>query len=322
MVKKIFLFCLIPLILSLVSCNFFLASIFPDYMSQIVASVDLSSCIDSFIRDRKNEWHCNLYVLKNSLDEEYIFLLVGINQSPERKVIVLDSSLTVVQMYRSDQLGDLHMVDANNNFLIGDILFDNTGSVLPDSPGIDPYKRGFSDGLYNYLIWIDGWTPDQLQYEVYDSSWTSTSWIWTVNFNAGTGAGNCHLEKLVYDETRTGEEVALFFHEYETDSNEIVFLPAAEFPAGSITGPIFDSYPKIKIEHVNSDRIHYTRKGIFVRDYDDRTEIIGFDGTVKDSFYMNYRQDTAESYDIEGDYLYFFGKDDRRIYKLHSGWGK
>ena len=69
MVKKLSLPVLLLIaILTAAACKFFAVSLFPAYLTQISAFVDLSKEMDGFIGSAGEDFDCRLFVLKNSFD--------------------------------------------------------------------------------------------------------------------------------------------------------------------------------------------------------------------------------------------------------------
>lgn len=300
---------------TVVGCSFFAASTFPAYLTQVSAFVDLSKEMDGFIGSAGEDFECRLYVLKNSSGREYIFVGIHVFSIDKRKAIILDNSLKVRKEQEHPDLGDLHMVDANGDgdFLIGNVLFDKDDLTLIASPGVDPYRRGFSAGGQNFIIWIDSGIPHQLAYQQYGAGWIPGG-MQTPLIEA---AGVFYLENTGYSADRN--EVALFLQRQGDDFCQVVLIPDTHFGPG-LNEPIIGSYPVFPVDSANHGNYHYTNDGIVVNTDHGVAKLYGFDGQVKAEFPIGDDPDAVESYDTEGSYYYHLDVRGRRLYKCETWW--
>jgi hypothetical protein len=316
MVRKLSLLVLLliaVLTAAVVGCSFFAASLFPSYLTQISASIDLSKEMNPFIGSAGEDFECRLYVLKNSSDREYIFVGIHVFSPDKKKVIILDNSLKVRKELEDPQLGELHMVDANGDFLIGNVLFSQVDLTLMASPGVDPYRQGASDGTYNFIMWIDSGSPDELQYRIYDNAWSGGAIQ-----NPLIGTGVFSLENTGYSAAKN--EVALFLHRQGDDFSQVVLIPADHFWTGLTPPTIISSYTVFPVDSANHENYHYTRDGIVVNTHDGVAKLYGFDGKVKAEFPIGNDSDAVEAYDTEGSCYYHLDVQGRRLYKCGTWW--
>ncbi|MQY77202.1 MAG: hypothetical protein GH155_06180 [Spirochaeta sp.] len=310
MVRKRFLL-LILLILCFIAagCKFFAASAFPSYLTQISAFVDLGDEMGGFIGGAGEDFECRLDVMKNSSGREYIFLVIHVFSPDKKKVIILDNSLKVRKELEDPRLGELHMVDANGDFLIGNVLFSQVDLTLLLSPGVDPYRQGFSDGANNFIMWMDGGLP----YQQYSNVWGPGSTQYPV-----VGAGIFNLENIGYSLDR--HEVTLFLNRVGDDYSQVILIPAADFWPPAITTPIIGNYPFFPVDRADRENYHYTNDGIVVNNHDGVAKLYGFDGAVKAEFPICYDSDWVEAYDTEGSHYYHLDVRARRLYRCGTWW--
>jgi len=316
MVRKFSLFALLlitVLAAAVVGCKFFAASLFPTYLTQISASIDLSKEMDGFIGSAGDNFECRLYVLKNSFDQEYIFVGIHVFSPDKKKVIILDNSLKVVKELEHSDLGELHMVDVNGDFLIGNVLFDKA-DLTETYPGIpDANWHGFFNGTDYTVVSINDTSPDQLQNERYNSGWV---WQSSMASLIETG-GDFDLENASYNAARINQEVALFLDRKGDDSIQVVLIPAVW---GGLATPIISRYPVFPVASDNHENYHYTNDGIVVNTHDGVAKLYGFDGKVKAEFLICDDSDAVEAYDTEGEYYYHLDVRGRRLCKCGTWW--
>ena len=311
MVRKLSLpVLLLIVVFTAAGCKFFAASLFPSYLTQISAFIDLGEEMDGFIGSAGEDFDCSLYVLKNSSDQEYIFVKIHVFSPDKKKVIILDNSLKVQKELEDPDLAELHMVDVNGDFIIGYVRFSQV-DLTSTNLAINPYRQGFSDGANNYVMWIDSGSPDQLQYRQYDSAWiagfTYSPWI---------GTGVFSLENSGYSTARN--EVALFLNRQGDDFSQVVLIPAAAF--GALTQPIISSYPVFPVESADNRNYNYINDGIVVNTNDNVAKLYGFDGKVRAEFPFDDDHRQIQAYDGEGEYYYHLDIPDRRLYKCTTWW--
>lgn len=316
MVRKLSLPVLLLIaVLTAAGCKFFAASAFPAFLTQVSAFVDLSKEMDGFIGSTGEDFECRLYVLKNSLGREYIFVGIHLFSSDMKKAIILDNSLKVRKELEHPDLGDLHMVDANGDFLIGNVLFDKDNLALGPSPGVDPYRRGFSNGADNFIMWIDSGVPNELQYVMY-----SNVWVVVMSPNPVIGTGVFNLENCGYSTDRN--EVALFLYREGDDFSQVVLISGADFGPPGLPAPIL-SIPNntvFPVDSANHENYHCTNDGIVVNTDHGVAKLYGFDGQVKAEFPVGDDTDAIEAYDTEGSYYYHLDVRGRRLYKCGTWW--
>lgn len=316
MVKKFSLPVLLLIsFLTAAGCKFFAASTFPAYLTQVSAFVDLSKEMDGFIGSAGENFDCRLYVLKNSFDQEYIFVGIHVFSPDKKKAIILDNSLNVRRELEDPQLDELHMVDVNGDFLIGNVLFSQFDLTILPSPGVDPGRQGFSAGADNFIMWIDSMTtPDALQYQQYDAAWgvvgaIQGSWI---------GSATFRLENVSFNQPNYS--VALVLREDSSDTGRVILIPAGDFNGGALMTPLIDMYPGFEVENAEPEGFGLTRDGIVVNTHDGVAKLYGFDGKVKAEFPIGDDSDAVEAYDEAGDYYYHLDIRGRRLYKCGTWW--
>ena len=66
--------------------------------------------------------------------------------------------------------------------------------------------------------------------------------------------------------------------------------------------------------------MHYTRKGIVIREYDRRGWLYRFDEENRQRLSFGGRNETLDAYDLDGERFYCIDKDQRMLYRGRTGW--
>jgi len=178
MVKKaiIHLLFVFPFLLVLTGCNLivelFSLSPFPGYLAQAVASVDMTSEIESYVGTGDTEWRSDVHVLSNVARQEYVFLIIRKDFGGQR-VYALDTDLNIITYDSITYHNTINLVDANDDFIVGDVLFYHTDmSTMPNFPDVpvDWDAQAFSFAGSNYIL--RGYV-NNIDCEEFDMSWGS-----------------------------------------------------------------------------------------------------------------------------------------------------
>ena len=134
MVKRlVFILLILPCLFYLTTCDFlvtvFSMSPFPDYLSQAVASVDMTDEIEAYVDSEDSDWHSAVHVLKNVAGDEYVFLIIR-KDSGGQRVYALDTDLNLISYDSIDHHYPLALVGASDNFAVGNVLFDHTDMTV------------------------------------------------------------------------------------------------------------------------------------------------------------------------------------------------
>ncbi len=332
MVKKLktALLCIFPLILALSGCQFFkelfALSPFPAYLAQAVASVDMKVEIEKYVGEGETDWRSDVHVLKNLAGYEYVFLIIR-REFGGQRVFALDTSLNLVSHGTIDDHNDLNLVDANDNYIVGNIEFtapDMTPiSNFPDI-GFEWEAGAFSNQLVmgNFVV-RRGF--DIHEHEI-ECTQYSNLWLLPATFYKAIGATDMWLRGFGYDPASQNTYLMLVGWEpsQETEFLKIVMIPASEYPSFplattsilndyAVSSPVYDVR-----EH---RRFHYTRKGVVAPSHDrGRFYLVTLDGNIKKTFSISAEDEPSLDFDIDGDYYYIFDESGQRLYKASTGF--
>jgi hypothetical protein len=318
--------------LTLGTCTMFTDSLFPWYLPGVTASLDLSPWIDSgLVPDDMSaaDWWLDLAALRDSGGEDTLFIAAGGYRG--NRLIVLDADLSLAgTLDDNPDLGRRALVDANGDFVIGrQILVDPLPTATGTTPG-DQNGAAFSDGLSNYLVWIDnGLSPAQLRFERYGGAWTSPV-SGMVCLSATDPGSRWEMSAAAYDPQRpAGQEVVLLLRKWgsedEPSSLRVVYMPIADFQstlftdAEAVGDPAIDGYPGFTISEVDGERAYYTRKGIVVQEYDERAWLYR-SGGGRLALDFRSRHEFEAAYDVDGERFYCIDKNERILFKGRTGW--
>jgi hypothetical protein len=326
MVKRILIFCLVilPALFSLTTCDLFIAvfslSPFPGYLAQVVASVDMREEVETFLGDGEGDWRSDVFVLKNSVGVEGVFLIVR-RDSGGQWVYVFNPSLTLIDKSFIDMHSDIHLVDANQNFLVGNILFNGADlRVAGTQPSSLPGYWGnpaFSDGSSNYVLRTNDL---ELRYDEFGPGWASTG----ADQLATTTGSSYYLQ--LKGAGVDGFDVYLFLHGYDstvdTEVLRIMVTPQSHY-SGSFSGSLIPTYettsrPVRRIEW--EARVYYTRKGIVAMNYSNNHLLLKPNGDRIKLFYVTSEREPALDFDIDGEYYYIFDEQNFRLYQAATGF--
>jgi hypothetical protein len=336
MVKRLLILILIilPTLLCLSGCDLVVTvltlSPFPGYLSQAVASVDLSGEIEQFIGNDGELWQNDIHVLKNdSTGREYVFLIIRRDPGGQR-VYAFDTSLELITKGEIDSHSNLSLVDANGDFVVGHVRFySDPLSSQSYYPAIgynwDHHAFGVAAGN-NYLL---NSTGADISYNRFSNTWTAPSYPSTP-----LGApSEMRLKGIGYDPKVfdpdplvPGNPVYLFFHGGEQDKDEgflqIVWTPASHYST-SLLSPVFSNYPvQPRVDSVRGDGdVFYTRKGVVAQTRTrGRYYLLTLDGQIEKQFQISSDEEIPLDFDIDGDYYYVFDEGNYRLYKANTGF--
>lgn len=312
--------------LALGSCAIFTDSLFPWFLPGVTASLDLSPWIDGDLVPEDmsaDDWWLDLAVLRDAGGEDTLFILVGGYRG--NRLIVLDDDLSLAGTLDDDpDLGRRALVDANGAFVIGrQILAEPLPTEAGTAPG-DQYNPAFSDGLSNYLVWVDNdQYPVQLRFECYDGDWMNPV-SGAASLSATDPGSRWEPAAAACDPQRpAGQEVVLLLRRWGTEDEpsrlRVAYLPIADFQSTLFTDATIDSYPGFTISEVDGERACYTRRGIVVEEHGERAWLYrsGDDRLALD-VRSRHRFETA--YDLDGECFYCVDKDERLLFKGRTGW--
>ena len=338
MVKRLLILLLIilPTLLCLSGCDLLVTiltlSPFPGYLSQAVASVDLTGEIEKYIGAGGELWQNDIHVLKNdSTGREYVFLIIRRDPGGQR-VYAFDTSLKLITQGETDFHSNLNLVDANGDFVVGHVRFYgdplSSQAYYPD-PEIIGYNWDHAFGVVagsNYLL---NSTSFDISYNRFSNTWTSPSYPSTP-LGAPT---EMRLKGIGYDPQVfdphldvPGNPVYLFLHGGEQDKDEgflqIVWTPASHYST-SLTNPVYGSYPvQPRVYDVRGDSdVYYTRKGVVAQTRTrGRYYLLTLDGEIQKQIQISSDDEIPLDFDIDGDYYYIFDEGNYRLYKANTGF--
>ena len=332
MVKKSILLLLITLVClaSLTGCKIVLEVIslspFPGYLSQAVAAVYVGHEISGFLDLENDRWWSDVYVLRRRTDEEdFVFLVVKRDYGGQR-VYAFDDSLALKSFAEVDHHNDLHLVEADGRFFVGDVHFDpDTLTATTDDPPLNLWGHAFSGGGSNYLLWADG---TNISIEPRSASDWSSSTPYSVSIeDPGYGYVPYRLlgighEPFVTDMEISDFPVYLFFYNWEHDYVRVVKTSEGAYSPLALNDPLVPYYPYTdEIHDVKDNFFCYTRKGFVASAHNDGLFYrLSFQGERSGRLWVSKDYDTAVDFDLAGEYFYCFDPEDLRLYKCVTGW--
>ena len=333
MVKKtiIHLLLVLPFLLVLTSCDLlvelFSLSPFPGYLAQAVDAVDISGQISDFLDDEKDDWWSELFVLRRPSDKkDFVFLIVKKGYGGQR-VYAFDDSVELKSYATIDHHNEIHLVEADGRFFVGDVHFDSvTLSPSPDNKYLWGHAFSNTAGTRNYLITGDGQQCLFEERNPGDWSTTGASQEPYVEFSA-FGNINYNLSTIGFDPLLM--EVYLFFYNWDEGYLRIIKTPEGDYLGGiPATGgyliPDLPPYPyefSPRIYDVREEYFWYTRKGMVTGAHDDGLlYLLTFNGERIDQLRVNNDHRMVIDFDIDGEFFYYFDELNSRLYKAVTGW--
>jgi len=328
-VKKICLLLIVPLLVVLSGCDLFTEllsfSPFPGYLAQAVDAVDISGEISEFLDDDTDDWWSELYVLRRPSDQkDFVFLIVK-KGGAEQRVYAFGDSLDLESYATIDHHNEIHLVEADGRFLVGDVHFDPvTLSPTPDNLYLWGHAFSNTAGTWNFLL--DG-AGQQCRFESRNPvDWSpGTTKLPYVEFSA-SGDINYNLQNIGYDPLLM--EVYLFFYNWEEGFLRIIKTPEADY-IGVIpddpnylipdVSPPYEFSPRIY--DVREEYFWYTRKGMVAGAHDDGLlYLLDFNGERIDQLRATNNHRMVIDFDIDGEFFYYFDEPNSRLYKAVTGW--
>jgi len=169
MVKSLKFLFIFALLLSLASCDFFNASIFPAYLPDLIHSVDVDWLFEG-ASSNPHDWDF-FGVFATSGTQAYLSLLYYDDINPPH-LEIFDLYLGNAASDSSPELGSFHMVDMNGNFVIGQLLWDTSSFTFQANCPQEGFGTRNDDITVNHIfdigytapyeLIIDEWSPDWL----------------------------------------------------------------------------------------------------------------------------------------------------------------
>lgn len=319
MVKRAFPLLALPALL-LAGCSFFTASLFPGYLAQTEESFDLNSKIEGFLGSLGGagiRWYSQAFVLTTGADADYSGVLVEIDSLPNKLLLLADSAGNL-QMLDDPDFGNLHLLDANGNFVVGQNQFPpaSLASAAPVAGIIKEYI-GFSSGVggTNYLLHSDGMYSNQLQWQSFSGGWGNTG---SGGPNIDNSQYGFEIRAVWYDSTAAADKaVAMVFFNYQLNRVYVFRTPIPE----DMVAPLTASYPPVILENVDGGRVQYTRKGIVLADSDGSAALLDFNGQETGKrLDLGRGGEVRIAFDIAGDHFCIFDPDAQMLYQGNTGW--
>lgn len=330
MVKKhiLLLLFVLPFLLFLTSCDLFTAllslSPFPGYLAQAVASKDMTEEIEAYVGSGDVEWRSDVHVLRNVAKDEYVFLIIRKDFGGQR-VFAFDTDLNLITYDSITNHSTINLVDANDDFVVGDVLFDHTDmSTTPNFPDVPVGwdDQAFSFAGRNYIL--RGYGVD-IDCEEFDMPWGSLGSSSTpLGGMYDMGLRGIGFDPEVNDPFVGNNPVYLILTGGGSDQDDgflqIVRTPASAYP--SLPSPVFSYTVSSPVYDVRGYRpCYYTRKGVVAETHNrGRFVLVTLAGEEIKKFAITNDDEPALDFDIYGEYYYIFDEQDMRLYKAATGF--
>jgi hypothetical protein len=243
-------------------------SLFPDYIAEITHTSSLQSNFED-----ADYIHFKLDVMMNDEEEEYIFILARSQGEKHKRLLILDHKLNIIQDYESEHLGSLYMIDANENFVIGQEVWNARENKFYHMPSIgDPYGHGFSANSMNILMHIDNEpNPDVLISKIYNSDWqrdAAHDIVYVFNLNDEDADYQIEFARTTRNIAHRDEKRACLILQRKSDN----YTWALHFPEWAADNPEPFS-ETFSIGYVYADTVSICSDGIIVWNDDDRIRL-------------------------------------------------
>jgi hypothetical protein len=329
------IFIAVFLLLGLVSCGVFTSSPFPANLPFVSAFIDLEEDLGSFLDDRRIDEVDYLFnTLRDDSERDYLFLILRLKDTGDIKLLIFDSNLDKCEEMDYGEIGRFMVFNPNSallpsgrEFVIGCEVFDGEGlehrghlqdfGVLPgDLP--DSGAVGFARQAAGQIYWV---YVDDSNHFIIDYDFDN--WTFYQQYDNLLFVDQRHPFKLTYDLER--DEAVIFIRFF--GDVEIVRYPGDHFPFIDIYG--VPAYPfatnfdagMIVFSDVDDDtQFSYTQDGIIKADEDGSMKRYDFSGHKEDDWELDPGYDYIITFDIEGDFYYYFNFNERRLYKAHVWW--
>ncbi|MGA2481447.1 MAG: hypothetical protein ABSG63_22140, partial [Spirochaetia bacterium] len=263
-------------VLPLSSCIFFFSAFSP-LLTQVVARTDLSSVIPSGAAKDYAVYCVTAYAPPQG---EFV-LLMNRNASVDPRVIVLDSSLNLIQTYTSAQLngwgafsGSTIMEEADQNIEIGNFGFSATNLLtVGASPSWNANQSVFGPSFSSPLR-----QKNVINFQVTGVNvLTYSQWQWwtTNNFNAAVAikstADTQFQVDAVYniEDSLSAGRVILVLGEQGSSTMHIVALPLAAVCTNTLLPALFDNYPHASYSNLDSSSVGFAGDCLVAYSYQD-----------------------------------------------------
>ncbi len=312
--------------LALSACDLLTASVFPDYLTRLEGSSDLSA----YLGDQDDGSSSRIEILPAAGDRDLLFLTIW-RPGLDPRLLVLDEDLDIVADWGeasvraavgSGAFGRTVMIDALGRYVVGSFVFD--AALAPVQYTGAPENTtavAHLPGLENDLLWVDNSVdPARLVVDRRDAAWAATT---SSTWDLAPGPWSLNIERAV----RTYAAPETYFLVFGSYGNAIVLaMPAADFEGGAPTQPLINTataplpYPWLPIQNARADSAQLTVDGFVVRTQEGERQLWG-NGGLKETYKPAREEgDIAEAYSPFGHHYYALDRRQKELRKLAVWW--
>ncbi len=272
MVRTIILLISVLFLLGIWSCDFFITSPFPDYLTTARKAANIGKYFTN-----SHPANYDMFVMQNNMAEEYVFVLYKPDET-NRKVVVFDSDLNYVTQYLDLNLGSLHTgFLGGQRALAGSLNVElNTGTFTwytETTANISPDQRddlmifNYASGpSIFYLLSVMTSGNDVQSYGHNDDMNLSANNIGDGSFQISSTGEEYILENGCYIDNGnpgdTTDDLIILFLRRRADNEGMAIgipaatsMPAAEFPNTAIS-PILDNCQTYHFGKIKAGSVH------------------------------------------------------------------
>jgi hypothetical protein len=267
----------LALVFPLASCIFF-ASAFPPTLTQVVARTDLSTVIP----EGSGSKYAVYGVSATAAPPGEFVLLMNRTFSGDPMVVVLDSSLNLIQTYALAQLdgwavgsfsGNSLMADAGGNVEIGKLGFSaddlravggppSNGNNNPPVSGPSYCSPMAQSNDINFQA-----SGDTLTYEHYHPWWTPSPHA-PCAIKGTTGVQFEVAGVFNIADSPAGGSIILILREFNSSTAYFIAIPGSDIFGDTVQNPILSHYPSATVSNLDTSSIVFAGDSLVAYSYD------------------------------------------------------
>jgi len=261
---------LIISIFSILSCDFFMASTFPDYLPSVRRVESLDKYFSS-----SNKYDYDMFVIDNDSGNDFVFVLFR-PESGNRKVIVLDSDLNIKGEYENIDMGSLHYkhmggtraVVGTWSMLFAGFAWDTDCSVNIGIANKDNILALNTDSNVFYMLFTTS-NGESIQSNAHNNDATVTINIsGTDIFQISNTSEEFVLENATFNDNDNGDTiddcVILYLRRRENNEGIALMIPIFNTFPDTVVSPALDNYPVFYFGPIKPGSVHVKNDGMCV----------------------------------------------------------
>jgi len=315
-------------------CDFFIASSFPDYLPSVRNIANLDKYFD-----KSNPSDYDIFTIQNNSGDDYVFVLYK-PQAGMRKVVVLDSDLSVQSEYENQNLGSLHTgypmpaptlaaIGSQEMMLNGSFTWN--GEINTNLSNDKDHLIFYNEigGFFYSLAWSDGFLY-WAEYNNGDLSFNNSD-----SFDLDSSGEEYSIENACFSNNNTpdpaDDRVILYVRRTSDGEGFAVGMDPNSFPPSGVNTFALETNPAYQFGKIKPGSVHivFGGTGVVLERDDGTVELYeAFYDTGRGALYFNKRNETIGkqfkdrkvAYCLDKPDMYVFDPATKDLFECTAWW--